>query len=105
MAACLSPNPGGKERILTHQPLRLDRTESETVANLTADTFIALLPTLREIPGHLLWSSYDEDADVLYVSFRKDEAATDSEMTDDDLVVRYQDDEVVGFTVLNASQR
>lgn len=83
----------------------MDCKEIQAVAELTADTFIALLPTLREIPGHLLWSLYDEEADVLYVSFRKEEAATDSEMTDDDVIVRYHGDEVVGFTVLNASRR
>jgi uncharacterized protein YuzE len=75
------------------------------MAELTADRFIGLLPTLKDIPGHLLWSSYDEEADVLYVSFRREEPATDSEMTDDDVIVRYDGDEVVGYTVLNVSRR
>jgi uncharacterized protein YuzE len=30
--------------------------------------------------------------------------ADDSELTDDDVIIRYQDDEVVGFTVLHASK-
>ena len=58
-------------------------------------------PTLE---GYL-WSSYDEEADVLYVHFRKSNVATDSELTDDDIVLRYNGKEVVGITILQASQR
>lgn len=49
--------------------------------------------------------TYDTEADTLYVNYKKPSAATDSELTDDDVIVRYQGDEVVGFTILHASQR
>ena len=49
---------------------------------------------------------YDEEADVLYVTFERAEA-TDSDLTDDDIVVRYRIDnnEIIGLTILNASTR
>ena len=49
---------------------------------------------------------YDEGADVLYVTFERAEA-TDSDLTDDDIVVRYRTDnnEIIGLTILNASMR
>jgi uncharacterized protein YuzE len=52
-----------------------------------------------------LWSSYDAEADVLYVNFKKPSHATDSELTDDDILIRYEGKEVVGITILNASKR
>ena len=50
-------------------------------------------------------SSYDEAADVLYIHFREPVPATDSELTEDDLILRYVNDELIGITVLHASQR
>jgi uncharacterized protein YuzE len=52
-----------------------------------------------------LWSSYDEEADVLYVNFKKPSHATDSELTEDDVIVRYAGEEVIGVTILHASKR
>jgi len=42
---------------------------------------------------------------VLYVNYRKPSVATDSEITQDDVIVRYEGDEIVGLTILHASQR
>ena len=47
---------------------------------------------------------YDREADVLYVTFERAKA-TDSDLTDDDVVLRYRDDEIIGLTVLHASTR
>ena len=47
---------------------------------------------------------YDAEADVLYVTFA-DAEATDSDITDDDIVLRYRGDELIGVTVLHASRR
>jgi uncharacterized protein YuzE len=35
-----------------------------------------------------VWLTYDAAADSLYVNFKKPSHATDSEMTDDDIIVR-----------------
>jgi len=53
----------------------------------------------------LVWMSYDAEADTLYVNYRKPSHATDSELTDDDVIVRYEGEDVVGYTILHASQR
>ncbi len=52
-----------------------------------------------------VWSSYDDEADVLYLHFKKPNHAEDSEMTDDEIIIRYENNEIVGLTILNASQR
>ena len=52
-----------------------------------------------------VWASYDRDADVLYLHFKKPNRADDSQMTEDEIIVRYENKEVVGITILNASQR
>ena len=66
--------------------------------------FLRFLPAVKRTPEAALWLTYDQEADVLYVNFKKPSVATDSELTDD-VIVRYQDDEIIGFTVLHASQR
>ena len=60
---------------------------------------------MRNSPGNRLWSSYDEEGDVLYVHFREPTAATDSELTDEDIIVRYEGEQVIGLTILHASRR
>ena len=66
---------------------------------------VRLLPAVRRAPGQSIWITYDEEADVLYVTFRRPPGVTDSELTDDDVIVRYAGDEVVGYTILHASKR
>jgi uncharacterized protein YuzE len=56
-------------------------------------------------PHRYISSSYDAEADVLYISFKQPSEATDSELTDDDVIVRYEGDEVIGLTILHASKR
>ena len=68
-------------------------------------TYLALLPAVRHSPKGRLWVSYDEEGDVLYVNFQKPSRATDSEITDDDVIVRYDGEEVIGITILHASQQ
>ena len=63
------------------------------------------MPAVKKLPQHSLWLSYDPEADTLYVNFKKPSRATDSELTDEDVIVRYEGDEVIGFTVLHASKR
>jgi uncharacterized protein YuzE len=49
--------------------------------------------------------TYDEEADVLYVNFKKPSHADDSLLTDDDIIIRYEKGQIVGITILNASKR
>lgn len=48
---------------------------------------------------------YDERGDALYIGFSPDTFADDSELTDNDVVVRYKDDKIIGLTVLHFSER
>lgn len=67
--------------------------------------YLALLPTVQQAPTQSVWLTYDAEADVLYINFAKPSLATDSELTDDDIVIRYAGEDVIGLTVLHASQR
>jgi uncharacterized protein YuzE len=67
--------------------------------------YLRLVSVVRRTPQGYLWSSYDAEADTLYVNFKKPSHATDSEITDDDVIIRYEGDEIVGLTILHASQR
>jgi uncharacterized protein YuzE len=64
-----------------------------------------LVPELLEIPHSRIWTSYDKEADVLYINFKKPSHADDSELTDDDIIIRYEKGEIVGVTILNVSRR
>lgn len=52
-----------------------------------------------------MWTDYDPEADVLYISFRKPQNANDSLMGEDGNLYHYHHKELVGITVLNASQK
>jgi uncharacterized protein YuzE len=67
--------------------------------------YLSLIPAVSESALHSVWLSYDTEADVLYINFRKPSHATDSELTDDDVIIRYEGAEIVGITVLHAAQR
>jgi len=71
--------------------------------------YLALVPALKKSPQHSLWSHYDPEADTLAIHFTEPDTpnvASDSDMTDDDIIVRYNDaGEVIGLTILHASTR
>lgn len=66
---------------------------------------VKLTPRLLSIPFKRIWYSYDEEADVLYMNFKRPNHADDSELTDDDIILRYEKEQLIGITVLHASQR
>jgi uncharacterized protein YuzE len=75
------------------------------MARLAIQEYLNIIPAVRHAPKGFLWSSYDPEADVLYINFKKPSHATDSEMTDDDVIIRYEGDEIVGLTILHLSER
>ncbi len=46
---------------------------------------------------------YDQGADVLYISFRKSQQATDTEIINDDILLRRRNGDIVGITIMHAS--
>jgi uncharacterized protein YuzE len=75
------------------------------MATIDVKEILNLAPQLLSIPFKHIWSSYDEEADVLYLNFKKPSHADDSLLTDDDIIVRYEKGEVIGITILHASKR
>jgi uncharacterized protein YuzE len=67
--------------------------------------YMNLIPIVKQSPQSYLWSSYDAEADVLYINFKKPGYATDSELLDNDVIIRYENDTVIGITILHASER
>ena len=75
------------------------------MAQIAVDQYLKLIPAVQQSPQKYLWSSYDMEADVLYINFKKPSHATDSDLTDNDIIIRYEGDAVVGLTILHASKR
>jgi uncharacterized protein YuzE len=75
------------------------------MADISVKEFLHLIPAVKQSPHQYLWSSYDAEADVLYVNFKKPSFADDSELTEDDVIIRYEGEEVVGITILHVSKR
>ena len=48
---------------------------------------------------------YDEEGDVLYISFGQPEPADDADVTDQGVIVRLRGGKIVGLTVLNDRSR
>jgi uncharacterized protein YuzE len=62
---------------------------------------------LRRIAEALkrFWVDHDKEADVLYISFRRPQKATDTRMTAEGILLRSSGKELVGITILDASTR
>ena len=63
------------------------------------------LPHLLKLASKQMWFDFDEEADVLYVSFEGPQGATDSELDENGVLTRYRGDRLVGVTILNARKR
>ena len=69
------------------------------------DSCLGLSSQLVRLPVKHIWVDYDEEADVLYLSFRKPQRAKKTIETDDDVLIRTDDNQIVGITIMNASSR
>jgi len=74
--------------------------EKEVVVEL-----LRSVPRLLELPSKPFWFGFDEEADVLYVSFERPQGATDSELMEGGILMRYRGDQLVGVTILNGRKR
>jgi uncharacterized protein YuzE len=75
------------------------------MATVNLAQVMTFVPQVLQLHQNNIWLSYDEEADVLYLSFKKPSHADDSELLDNDVIVRYENDEIVGMTVMNASKK
>ncbi|MBX3082358.1 MAG: DUF2283 domain-containing protein [Anaerolineae bacterium] len=76
------------------------------MAFLSIENYLTLLPDIQNSPDRSMWLHYDAEADTLYVNFRHPSIAVDSDLTDDDVIIRYDEqNEIVGYTILHVGQR
>lgn len=71
---------------------------------ISVEQYLKFLPAVSQSPGQNVWLSYDAEADVLYVHFRMPSLADDSELTEDDVIIRCAGDDIIGCTVLHANR-
>ncbi len=76
----------------------------EETKEINKNDLLDAVQDFLKMPSKKLWMDYDEEADVLYISFRKPQNADDSEMADD-IIYHYDEDRLVGLTILNAGNR
>ncbi|NNJ84272.1 MAG: DUF2283 domain-containing protein [Gammaproteobacteria bacterium] len=60
---------------------------------------------MLRLPAKQTWIDYDKEADVLYMSFRKPQRATNTIEIDEDVLLRKDGEDIVGITIMNASTR
>ena len=58
---------------------------------------------MLRMPSKQIWIDYDEGADVIYMSFRRPQRATETIEVNGDILLRKAGEDVVGLTILNAS--
>jgi uncharacterized protein YuzE len=66
---------------------------------------VAVATKVLKLPAQHVWLDYDKQADVLYMSFRKPQRATETIELGDDILIRKDGRDIVGLTILNARSR
>ena len=67
---------------------------------------VALAQQIGSLPASKLWLDYDAEADVLYISLKRPQRATETiDLDDEGVLLRYRNSQLVGVTVLDASKR
>ncbi len=59
----------------------------------------------KKLTAEQVKMSYDDEADVLYISFGEPEPADDADVTDQGIIIRLREGKIVGLTILNAQSR
>ena len=78
---------------------------AKTLAAKAVEEISGALPHLIRLPQGRAWIDYDDEADVLYVSLKRPQKATDTKfLADKCILLRYRGRELVGVTVLDASR-
>jgi uncharacterized protein YuzE len=91
--------------IISQAAKNWEHLNTESEVSIDYRQYLKLLPALRQSPTDKISLSYDEKADELSINFRNPSDANNGELTDDDVIVRYEGDDVIGITILRASKR
>lgn len=63
------------------------------------------VPYLVRFPTKRAWIDFDQEADVLYISLKRLQKATETKFLEDQgILLRYREKELVGVTILEASK-
>lgn len=91
-----------------HEPSVMSMTGSRMAKRTATPRAVAditeAVPHLIRLPQGHAWVDYDREVDVLYVSLKRPQRATDT-VDHDGILLRNGGKELVGVTVLNASRR
>jgi len=67
---------------------------------------LTLARQVARFPASKMWLDFDAEADVLYISLKRPQKATETvELEDEGVLLRYREKDLVGITVLDASKR
>jgi len=78
----------------------------EMIKDKILDEIYEATPHLLKFPDTKMSIDYDKEADVLYISFKRPQKATESIMIKDKgMLLRYKEHDLVGVTILDASKR
>ncbi len=76
-----------------------------TAVAKTLDEISDAVPHLIRLPDRKAWIDYDDQADVLYISLKRPQRATETKfLADKGILLRYRAKDLVGVTVLDASK-
>lgn len=77
------------------------------LASSDIEHYVQIALNASDLAKQDFYLSYDAKADVVYINFHSPpQPADDSELTDDDVIIRYDSrEEVVGLTILHAKNR
>ncbi len=78
---------------------------AEVLEEKSINHILQAVTHLVKLPKTHLWLDYDAQADVLYLHFEDKPISTRSQMREDGIILDYKDDNLVGMTILEASQR
>ena len=81
----------------------------ETTLSQEANSFVKncmlVASDVMKLQTRRTWIDYDEEADVLYISVRKPQRASETIEIDGDVLLRKHKNEIVGITIMNASTK
>jgi uncharacterized protein YuzE len=76
-----------------------------TAVAKAVDTISKAVPHLIRLPERNARIDYDDEADVLYISLKRPQRATETKfLPNQGILLRYRDKDLVGITVLDASK-
>jgi len=77
----------------------------EKIINQIQNSLSGLFPLMEKQKKRHLVIEYDQEADVLYLSFDLPQKADETEFFSDDILIRKKSNKVIGLTLLNFKKK